>query len=433
MKSVNNNLIPPVLTIYFVMLAIALYSQDIFRFGLVFNIGTNWRIIDIFLLGLLFAIVLQNIVLHGTIFQSKFHLPLLFKGILFLYFIFILMSIYRGYPNAGTWAIGMGRYSILGIALIPIILHLFYTKLRIMQFLKFILITLLPIMIIQLTLNYEEFLSGFSGQPTRGLGAPTIFGIASISIYCISYLLFNKEYIPQKKRIYTITIFVFAVLLVFITQRRSAWVAMAAGIVSIVFFELSLKQYKQSFKTILGITSVGLFVILIISISYSDFIDMIVTKRLAFLTGIENDPTGSWRLYGWINAIRHTLDAEPVFGFGFDDTRLYFTPLVDVGGFAHMHNEYVHLFQVAGYTGAITFISLLLYSIIFGIKHVRSMNDAFLKSMLIGSVCALIMSSVFMLFYLQTIFIWIFIPMIFLLPRLDKNDWNLTFNHSLTI
>ncbi len=213
-------------------------------------------------------------------------------------------------------------------------------------------------------------------------------------------------------------IFLFSLLGPILAQHRSVWVAVVFGM--IIVMVLSMK-HRNSIR-ILSITFVFLTILLplvaIIVLRTEDTFSMLVSKRLAFMTGIENDPTGYWRYKNWISAVDHILSTSPIVGVGFSESKMYLAETKY--STVWVHNEYINFFQASGLLGVMVYVSFLGYAIIWGINKISSIKNEFLHAMLGGSIAGLAMCIMFMLFYSQPPLTWIFISFIFIIPNIEK-------------
>lgn len=418
----NSNLISVSFFYFLLILFIILFDQPLFRYMTIIEVGTSWRLMDLFLVSLFIILIFQNVLKNARFFPKKIKLPPIFLFFLVAFLFIGLIAILRGFEQSGTWAIGVGRYSILGIMLLPIMFQLINSVQRLKIVFKVIAYSITPIWFYHFAVDYGDYIS-FGSRADRIADAYTSIGLASVSMLFLSYLLFCECKVLKTKKNIQILIISASFVFVIFGQQRSVWVATFSGFVILTFLLIKEKKFLKFIK-ISFLISIFLVFFLFILFSFIDvgLNEKISTEHLSFITGVKNDPTGYWRYRNWIKAIEYIKEKAPYIGVGFSEGSMYWLPLSNIGGFAHSHNEYVHFFQAAGYSGLATFILILLIPIIFGLKKISKIKDSFLKSMLIGSICGLGMSSIFMLFYNQIIFMWLFMALIFIIPHLYEKQ-----------
>jgi len=393
-------------------------NQGLYRDLELIEIGTTWKLIDLTMTLLLGLLLFQNIRFHGKAWISLNILPRNFFILLSIFIIIGLIATIRGYSNSGFWAIGTARYTLLGVIFLPAVLQHVNTYYRLKFIFLILILTIIPIWIIQIISDWGNFLSGFTGSNTRGLGAYTTFGSSAPTILLFAYALLCQKGIIRINRNLVLLIFLLTLLGPILAQHRSVWVAVIFGMITVFMLSMKHRNNIRILLIMFVILTLLLPIIVIIFLGMGDSLGILLSKRLAFMTGIENDPTGFWRYRNWIDAIDHIMSISPITGVGFSESKMYWAEVVY--GDEWVHNEYINFFQAGGILGLLAYISFLGYPIIWGINLMSSIKDEFLFSMLGGSIAGLVMCVIFMVFYSQPSLMWIFISFIFIIPYVDK-------------
>ena len=411
----------PSFFILLVVLTVALSNQVFYRYQVVFNVGTNWRVMDLCTLLLLF------IVFSFSIFEKREKLSIKEEKTLFfligIYWFIGIIAVIRGFFSVGSWAIGVGRYSLLEIFIVPIILLTINSEAKLKILLKLLGFLLIPIWLYIVlssigTLNVQMLGLGRA----RFVDATTCFGLASVTILILPLVLGMFKGFGR----YALTV-IFSLTLVIFAQSRSVWVATTAGILSISLLEFKFNKNKKLLVYLLSFFIVVASLLFLIDfLSNKAFFSNIVSNRLAFLRGIEQDYTGRWRLIGWLQIINDVMDKSPLFGMGFSEM-----------GWVHRtgenitvweHNQYVHFFRAAGLIGVFSYMLLLTMVIRYLFKMIKKVKGSFYTAVLIGSGSAIAMNIVFMFFYNQNLFLWLNIGILMAATRLglkENSDNNL--------
>ena len=394
---------------------VCFFDQLIYRYAIIINIGTNIRLLD-------FLTFLLIIIYVGSK-TKKLHPSKdigFLKFILITFCIIVLISIYRGLLIDPNYAFGIGRYSILEFSLIPVIAGTLDSYKKIITLVNVIIVTIFISIIFHLLLNLNiASLLLQANEEGRFLDSYTVAGIAAIFLICIPLSLFY----PQKKiklnlinsKLILISLFAFLVLI----QERSVWVAVAVALlmmVALAWFNKKAISRKAKIRIAISVL-LGIFVFIIFIGLFPNFFTELLTNRLAFLYGVENDPNGYWRILAWTNSINETIKNNLIFGLGMIASP-WFTP----GGnlvYVWEHNQYVFLFRVTGLVGVILYILFLIKSALFNIKLLKT-SSSFGKYLLLGLYSALISQIIYSIFYMQTVFLIIIIGMIISVYKIES-------------
>jgi len=139
-----------------------------------------------------------------------------------------------------------------------------------------------------------------------------------------------------------------------------------------------------------------------------------------------------WRSKIWSQTIEFTSGSY-LFGKGFG-----YYPVYDVWGYQHphspftdsnitpAHNYFLTIFYKLGLFGLALFLFINIYVFYYTIRHLKKSNSEFIKLVLIGTLGALVFWHVMAMFFdvidspPTSIFLWIFIGLIFAAVRIDE-------------
>lgn len=183
----------------------------------------------------------------------------------------------------------------------------------------------------------------------------TFAGMASLLSFIILYFIFeSRAYLT--KAIFAVAYLIVISAVVF-SFTRNAWLGMATGF--IVFFVIKLKKY--------AVIPIALLILLYL------VMPMKVHKRLESIYHYKNDGSAEARLEMWATDPAILKDYW-YRGIGLNNLHLIFkkyTKYKNLNTFNHMHNNYLQVITEYGIVGFISFIYLLLSSLINSMKFYK--------------------------------------------------------------
>jgi hypothetical protein len=391
---------------------IMLLSQTFYRYSVVFHFITNWRVMDVFTILLLFIV---NIKQFNKKLTNKSYSEYSLYLMLMLYVVIGIIAVIRGLEIIGTNAIGIGRYSLLDIFFIPIFISIVTSKSKLFTLLKYISLIIIPILIILLFTGYK----GLHGD--RFTDSFTALGIANMSVMLTPFLFNKSDKRTVLGNIPISMILLFSFAMIILAQHRSVWVATTVGIIMVFFLTI---RYKFNIYLILKILLIGfifIFALYVIKIYFiGETAEDALNQRLTFLHGMKNDPTGYWRFRGWEFVISETINNNFFWGAGFSGAG-WIDKNTEIVTWEH--NQYVHFFRATGLLGIIIYLLFILTSLKYSLDNLSNTKLSFYKTILIGNISSFIMTLIYMLFYNQPCFLWINLALIIITSRLNISEY----------
>lgn len=403
-------------------LSIIIVDQKSYRYLDIIKIGINMKLMDvifILFLSLIFIISICNEKIN--IIKIKKENFLVFFT-LSIYLIINSFSVLRGYFNRGSWAFGVGRYSILEVYLFFFIFYSIKNEKQIKSLLIFFSIIIIPAWLLNFVIGYKGINNLLLGQESaRFATSYTAFGIANISVLLLPFIS-KKKYLSKyfsavPLRLILITSFVFVI----IVQHRSVWMATFVGmVVLLTFLLIENREIISTIRYFVILLLIALFLYFLdIIISDGKFTTQVIVRKINFIVGgVETDVTGYWRLRGWLYVINRIIENNVFFGLGFSETGWYDSltgNTIDVWE----HNQYVHIFRASGILGITSLLLFLTTTIRFWLKTLKSVKAEIYFLVAMGAGSAFIMNIVYMFFYNQVSFIWINLGLIYIAKKLD--------------
>src|SRR5437762_465378 len=205
-------------------LLVALASQDFYRYETVFTVGTNWRVMDVVVLLLLVATVLRML----TTRRGGPRVPFAGERAVFvalgLYLAVLAIAVLRGYSKVGTWALGVGRYSMLEIAYVPILMAVVDSERRVVALLKAFAFSVPLIWATYFVAGLPRFAALLRGDPdARFTEAATAFGLACVTVMLLAVLIDRDTRRRWFARFPLGPVVAGSLLMVLLVQHRSVW------------------------------------------------------------------------------------------------------------------------------------------------------------------------------------------------------------------
>lgn len=414
----------PQLLVFLCLFVIILGDQDIYRYQEVFNIGTNFRVMDIIFLFFLYTqtIFLSFVAKRGKIKLINKNNRFVFIS-LSLYILVGLIAVVRGYLISGFYAIGLARYSFEEVFLIFIILTTLNSDENLRVYLRFISVLIFLIWTIHFMYNIRELPFLLYGDTNaRFITSATTFGLANMSVMLLPFLLQKASKNHYFDGIPLFAIISISFLLVVLFQHRSVWLATISGF--LVLIPLFIKRRHKT-KIFFRLALFSLIIIITVSrfdliLTGGKFVPEVLAKKVNFLReGVESDPTGYWRVRGWNYVINRTIEKNLFFGFGFSESGWFdWRSQKWIGVWEH--NQYIHIFRATGIIGLVLYLLFLITVIRFWLKTVSELKCEKLRTVAIGAGAGIVMNIIYMLFYNQVSFLWINIGILLVVHNLER-------------
>lgn len=189
-------------------------------------------------------------------------------------------------------------------------------------------------------LKYQALQYSASLRVMAGLlGSPHVFGMAFNLAIPIAFYRLLKTPSPTKKTMYGIALAILMVAM-FLTYKRTAWIAMLAGFTVIQFF---YPQFRRLFYVLL------LAFVVALALNWGDVNDSaVVTERINYNTETLNGRTDRWEV-----AI-DLWQQKPIAGQGYNQ----FANLSD--HFKAIESHYLNILVSAGLLGFVPYLALMI-------------------------------------------------------------------------
>ncbi|MEM7129000.1 MAG: O-antigen ligase family protein [Chloroflexota bacterium] len=190
------------------------------------------------------------------------------------------------------------------------------------------------------------------------------------------------------------------------TQHRSVWIATLVGMILVW---LRMLPNHRAFLLVASLVLSSLLIVLILLLLalnglLGGEIRSFAEVNLAFLSGVQNDATGSWRLNIWQQYLIETYKS-PLIGHGFGPELL-----IDFGSYKRRiqsHNAFVTYFYETGIIGIVILLTALFHWFREIQYYIRTELNPTYRMFAIGLQLSAVMSLCFGFFYRQHILIWV--------------------------
>ncbi len=397
----------PDFALYFLVAGILVsttFAQSYYRLILV-NLGVNIRLMDFIILSNL----VLGVVLRLTATQKRRRATVAGEQIVILAMTAFLLigsiETARGIPTHGSFAIGVARYTLLDLLWVPAIILIVDSEKRLSKLIWAVLTALPFCWLFKLIMffgfgahaAYDEGILEEELSP-RFIDSYSAFGLAAFGAIAFPYAAVRWR--GKEQLCYFSCNFIALLTLVGVAycQSRSVWMGAVAGIFYLfckLIVRTSARERRFVIRTFaLTIVSATLAVMALVILAPS-----LGEQRLAFLTGLEKDSTGYWRVQGWIWVMRRVIVKNPVFGMGFGDIGFpdpsFPEKFLDVPD----HNQYVTVFRSMGFLGLTLYLCVLLLAFRLGKRVFRLTSDPFSRLRVLGITTGLVMSVFYSFFY----------------------------------
>lgn len=256
---------------------------------------------------------------------------------------------------------------------------------------KFYWLYIIPFTLIIFYTLYNHYLMGFEEGPANYVMSPfyndhTIYGAMLAMFFpALIFFMVNKKYASSIKFAAFLFLVIFIIALIF-SYTRAAWLSLA---VALVVYLLLLAQIK--FRTILiaflaicaGIIVYRTSLVMKLERNRQDA-SQDFDKHIESMSNISTDASNLERLNRWSAAFR-MFEERPVFGWGPGTYSFEYAPFqhsqertiisTNMGDRGNAHSEYIGPLCESGVLGTLTFLAIVIYTLITGFRLYYTIKD----------------------------------------------------------
>ena len=430
-RVVRNRVVDPSIVVLILAAGIATTFASLYCQSIAFTIFVNFRLMDVCAIACLLSAGVYRLSRDSN--KSHYASPGE-KTVFFTLFMLVAYGIFqtcRGIPTYGTFAIGIARYSFLDFFWIPTMIAILDTEARLSTFLSAML-TLVPIAWL---LRMGLFLFGSPVLNDNGEVdefARFLEAAASLSLSAFAVVLYPMALVGWSGRklcgLPTTGLAIFSLGFTLYSQQRSVWMSLIGVMVFLFFFLVirtsgrAQRRVVRGFFLTLGFVALVLMAAVILSPG-------VAAHRLAFVQGLETDPSGYWRIQGWIWGMKRVLSLNPIFGLGFGEHGFPDPNVPDNFILVPDHNQFVTACRTGGLLGLSLFLLALTLCYRFTLRSIRLCGDSFSRLRMIGLLGMFIMSVIFCMFYNQPTMLWMSFGLIVAASRIEASKAYANRNH----
>ena len=271
---------------------------------------------------------------------------------------------------------------------------------------RFLWCYIVPLIIVCLYTLARHATYGFSQRSGNWVVSPfyndhTAYGAALALFIPLSlHLSFSKQY-SRKQRFISLMVAGFLMVSMILSYCRAAWVSLLIGFVA---WGIIVIRIKARYLLLVAAILTGIFFTFQHQIIYSleknqDDSSSDFSQHLRSITNISSDASNVERLNRWNCAIR-MFHEKPIFGWGpgtyqfeygaFQKYSELSTASTNHGDIGNAHSEYLGPLSESGLLGSLSFLSIVLLTIYYGIKVYRRQKDKKLRQIALTLTVGLI-------------------------------------------
>jgi len=260
---------------------------------------------------------------------------------------------------------------------------------------RFLWCYIVPLMIVCLYTIIRHATFGFSQRAGNWVVSPfyndhTAYGAAlALFIPLLFHFSFSKQY-NKKYRLIFLAVAIFLMTSMILSYCRAAWVSLFIGLIA---WGIIVLRIRTRYLLIVAAILTGIFFTFQHDIIYSleknqDDSSSDFSQHLRSITNISSDASNVERLNRWNCAIRMFRE-KPTFGWGpgtyqfeygaFQKHSERSTASTNHGDVGNAHSEYLGPLSESGLPGLLTFLSIVLLTIYYGIRVYRRQQDKKLR------------------------------------------------------
>lgn len=334
--------------------------------------------------------------------------------IFLLFFIWGNVAIIRGIQSYGHSAVGEARWYILLMIYYFFVITMFKNRQGVRSLINWVIMFI----VIMFFFCFFEFFFFGGNEELIGQAAFRFLNSAEallLSFLLVSLYLFFISGGIRRNNFLVIIILCILFTSLILAQVRSVWLAMAGGLIAVL-----VVLQKALIRSIVAVSMGFLFFALTASL-VGNFIgeDVYTTveSSAVFLKDPREDPTGSWRLIGWMQNLEAAMK-QPVWGEGLGRYSEWFD--------GHkwqrvaVHNGYIMHFLKFGLIGLFLLFTGLFYWYAEMRRYVQVECDRYYKFMGYAIQICVFMNLIYVFFYSITILFWVLMAVGTVLVRQSK-------------
>lgn len=414
---------PLVLAALVVTTLLAIYNQQVYRYTEVFDLIVSWRVTDLTLLLVCGAFGIYWVGRREWLRWPPYRT----RGMRWAFYAFAAVgtiAIARGFVREGTWAIGMGRYTMAGaLLLVPILVRAEISARAFAVLLRAAVVAMLLGWFIRFVPDLPQIVSVLPSRFYSDVESYSAFAYAVVTLGTGLVVLAPLFSVPVRAstRMFMLVVTGVSVVFLLLAQHRSVWLSMFAGGLSVAWSSMQFSRREGRTSNLLAYGIGFALAVLVGLVLFGSAIQELLNSRLVFLTeGYAVDSTANWRMANWTQKIAYTLETNPLWGAGFVPSVEWRAPNGELLT-QHAHNSYVDFLGAAGLVGVFLYFALIVMAVI-SATRLEKEAPAELRLPIVASRAMVLMSAVFMFFYAQSILFWFAIGFIFVLDRLVAED-----------
>ena len=273
---------------------------------------------------------------------------------------------------------------------------------------KYLWLYILSMMIIISVVFFKLSIYGFFNQKVAHLVVRPFFvdhtsygAILAFITPVVAGFIFSDPKIKGLLRILVIAVFAFLIMAILFSYTRAAWVSLLAALVIFILVKLKI---KFSFLAAIG------FVIFLFIFSYWQEIvikleqnrqdsSKELTEHVKSISNVTTDASNLERLNRWSCAWR-MFKEKPVFGWGPGTYMFQYAPFqisrertqisTNFADLGNAHSEYIGPLAESGFLGTLTFLAIIISTLITGFRVYRTAENRFIRTLSLTLLLGLI-------------------------------------------
>jgi len=320
-----------------------------------------------------------------------------------LYLTWGIVCVVRGIPVWGHSALGESRFIMWACVYFPVVYSV-----RDMQQLKrmlgFFLFLVFSYLIYLETWRYLVQFRGDIGSMLRSkelIGVDLALLVVSIFVFSLSLILSGGS---RKHKFGIIALALISGAIVPF-GARTGWIALAVSTAFLVFILFRRANMKAYFIFLIVLATLATTFVSLDLFSPGGVLDPGAERGLGFLT--EEGRlwgTTAWRLFGWENLLRQTMERDPILGEGFGGYYDIFE--YELRG-VPPHNDWLVILSKMGAVGLILFIAIVVQFYRIGFRFIRETAEVQKRAYMLGLLCVFLLGLVGGFFFAFYPFMWI--------------------------
>jgi len=210
---------------------------------------------------------------------------------------------------------------------------------------------------------FEMIFSSSEGVRASGMLNANIFADIAALFVVFSVLNFYEE--SKSSKALSIVAVIFGFISVIGSGSRGSWIALLGIFVIYIFLVFpTFKNFKFKFISLFGLFFLSIFIFFMIPTAQGKF-NLGVHNTIDSISNIENQSSIGERILMWRSGIKAFKDS-PVFGYGYrsaNQAAALYAPknIHQIGGYTHLHNEYITTLVSTGLVGLFALFFLLFF------------------------------------------------------------------------